>query len=160
MVRTDALEGVTKGEQMSSENSITLIGNLVSAPELRFTPQGAAVASFRVASTPRNYDKNSGEFKDGDTLFLTCTVWRQAAENLAESALEKGMRVIVQGRLRQRTYQAASGENRTVYEVDAEEVGPSLRSASAKVTRNEGKSRQQHGGGGGHSYDTEESVPF
>jgi single-strand DNA-binding protein len=143
---------------MSNETIITLTGNLIDAPELRFTAAGQAVASFRVASTPRSYDKNSGEWKDGDTLYLTCTIWRQAAENLAESALEKGMRVIVQGRLKQRSYQTASGENRTVYEVDAEEVGPSLRNASAKVTRNEAKSTRNVSPDR-RSYD-EEQVPF
>jgi single-strand DNA-binding protein len=142
---------------MSDETIITLAGNLVEVPELRFTAAGQAVASFRLASTPRNYDKNSGEWKDGDTLYLTCTVWRQAAENVAESNLEKGMRVIVRGRLRQRTYETSSGEKRTVYEVDADEVGLSLRSASAKVTRNEGRRQQDHRPSGRHD---EETVPF
>src|SRR5579884_1902743 len=119
---------------MAGDTQITLVGNLVDDPELRFTPSGAAVAKFRVASTPRFRDNTSGEWKDGESLFLTCNVWRQAAENVAES-LQRGMRVIVQGRLRQRSYETREGEKRTVYEVDVDEVGPSLRSATAKVTR-------------------------
>ncbi len=119
---------------MAGETVITLVGNLVDDPELRFTPSGAAVANFRMASTPRTYDKQSGEWKDGESLFLTCSVWRQAAENVAES-LQKGMRVIVQGRLKQRSYETREGEKRTVFEVDVDEVGASLRSATAKVNR-------------------------
>jgi single-strand DNA-binding protein len=119
---------------MAGETPITLVGNLTGDPELRFTPSGQAVAKFRIASTPRAYDKASGEWKDGDTLFLDCSVWRQAAENVAES-LQRGMRVIVQGRLKQRSYETKQGEKRTVYEVDADEVGPSLKNASAKVIR-------------------------
>jgi single-strand DNA-binding protein len=119
---------------MAGETVITLIGNLVDDPELRFTPSGAAVASFRIASTPRTYDKASGEWKDGETLFLTCSAWRQLGENVAES-LTRGTRVIVQGRLKQRSYETREGEKRTVFEVDVDEVGPSLRSATAKVTR-------------------------
>ncbi len=130
---------------MAGETVITLVGNLVDDPELRFTPSGAAVASFRVASTPRTYDRQSGEWKDGESLFLTCSVWRQAAENVAES-LQKGMRVIVQGRLKQRSYETREGEKRTVFEVDADEVGPSLRSATAKVAK-----VQRSGTGGGFS---------
>ncbi len=119
---------------MSNETMITLVGNLTADPELRFTPSGAPVASFTVASTPRTFDRQSGEWKDGDSMFLNCQVWRAAAENVAES-LTKGMRVIVQGRLKSRSYETREGEKRTVFEVEVEEVGPSLRSASAKVTR-------------------------
>ncbi len=132
---------------MAGETVITVIGNLVDDPELRFTPSGAAVANFRIASTPRTFDRQTNEWKDGDTLFLSCAVWRQAAENVAES-LQRGMRVIVQGRLKSRTYETREGEKRTVFEIDVEEVGPSLRSATAKVTR---ASRQGGGGGGGFS---------
>ena len=128
---------------MAGETVITLVGNLVDDPELRFTPSGAAVANFRLASTPRIYDRQSGDFKDGESLFLTCSVWRQAAENVAES-LQKGMRVIVQGRLKQRSYETREGEKRTVFEIDVDEVGPSLRNATAKVTRT-----TRSGGGGG-----------
>ncbi|MGA5820899.1 single-stranded DNA-binding protein [Kitasatospora sp. NPDC094028] len=119
---------------MAGETLITLVGNLVDDPELRFTQSGVPVASFRIASTPRTFDRQSNEWKDGEALFLTCNVWRQPAENAAES-LTKGMRVIVQGRLNQRSYETKQGEKRTVFEVDVEEVGPSLRSATAKVTR-------------------------
>ena len=127
---------------MANDTQITLTGNLVDAPELRFTGSGQPVANFRVASTPRFLDKDTGEWKDGDSLFLTCTIWRQAAENLAESNLEKGMRVIVQGRLKQRSYETSEGEKRTVYEIDVDEVGPSLKNASAKVTRNSSRDEQ------------------
>ena len=116
------------------DTPITIIGNLVDDVTLKYTPQGIAVASFRVASTPRKFDRQANEFKDGDSLFLTCTVWRQAAENAAES-LQRGMRVIVSGNLRQRSYETREGEKRTVYEIDVEEVGPSLKNASAKVNR-------------------------
>jgi single-strand DNA-binding protein len=118
----------------AGDTQITIAGNLVDDPELRFTPAGQPVARFRVASTPRFRDNNSGEWKDGDSLFLTCNVWRQAAENVAES-LTRGMRVIVSGRLRQRSYETKEGEKRTVYEVEVDDVGPSLRNASAKVNR-------------------------
>jgi single-strand DNA-binding protein len=118
----------------AGDTQITIAGNLVDDPELRFTPAGQPVARFRVASTPRFRDNATGEWKDGDSLFLTCNVWRQAAENVAES-LTRGMRVIVSGRLRQRSYETKEGEKRTVYEVEADEVGPSLRNASAKVTK-------------------------
>ena len=118
----------------AGDTQITIVGNLVDDPELRFTPAGQPVAKFRVASTPRYLDKTTNEWKDGDSLFLTCNVWRQAAENVAES-LQRGMRVIVSGRLRQRSYETKEGEKRTVYEVEADEVGPSLRNASAKVNR-------------------------
>jgi single-strand DNA-binding protein len=128
----------------AGDTVITLVGNLVDDPELRFTPSGAAVAKFRIASTPRVMDKATNEWKDGDSLFLTCNVWRQAAENVAES-LTRGMRVIVQGRLRQRSYETKEGEKRTVYEVEVDEVGPSLKSATAKVN----KANRGGGGGGG-----------
>ncbi len=113
---------------------MTIAGNLVDDPELRFTPAGQPVAKFRIASTPRYLDKTTNEWKDGDSLFLTCNVWRQAAENVAES-LQRGMRVIVSGRLRQRSYETKEGEKRTVYEVEVDDVGPSLRNASAKVNK-------------------------
>ena len=131
---------------MAGETNITIIGNLVDDPELRFTPSGAAVASFRVASTPRNFDRQTNEWKDGDTLFLTCNVWRQAAENVAES-LQRGTRVIVNGRLKSRTFETREGERRTVFEIDADEVGPSLRNATAKVNK-----VSRSGGQGGGSF--------
>ena len=118
----------------AGDTQITIAGNLVDDPELRFTPAGQPVARFRVASTPRFLDNATDEWKDGDSLFLTCNVWRQAAENVAES-LQRGMRVIVSGRLRQRSYETKEGEKRTVYEVEVDDVGPSLRNASAKVNR-------------------------
>ena len=127
----------------AGDTTITLIGNLVDDPELRFTPSGAAVAKFRVASTPRYLDKATNEWKDGESLFLQCQIWRQAAENVAES-LTKGMRVILSGRLKQRSYETKEGEKRTVFEVEVDEVGPSLRNATAKVTR-----AQRAGGSGG-----------
>ncbi|HEY8789237.1 MAG TPA: single-stranded DNA-binding protein [Actinopolymorphaceae bacterium] len=132
---------------MAGETVITLVGNLVDDPELRFTPSGAAVANFRLASTPRTFDRQANEWKDGDTLFLTANVWRQAAENVAES-LQRGMRVIVTGRLKSRSYETREGERRTVFEIDVDEVGPSLRSATAKVTK---ASRGSGGGFGGGS---------
>ena len=127
----------------AGDTTITMIGNLVDDPELRFTPSGAAVAKFRVASTPRYLDKATNEWKDGESLFLQCQIWRQAAENVAES-LTKGMRVILSGRLKQRSYETKEGEKRTVFEVEVDEVGPSLRNATAKVTRT-----QRAGGSGG-----------
>ncbi|MER5290754.1 single-stranded DNA-binding protein [Streptomyces pharetrae] len=134
---------------MAGETVITVIGNLVDDPELRFTPSGAAVAKFRVASTPRTFDRQTNEWKDGESLFLTCSVWRQAAENVAES-LQRGMRVIVQGRLKQRSYEDREGVKRTVFELDVEEVGPSLRNATAKVTKTSGRGGQGgYGGAGG-----------
>jgi len=132
----------------AGDTQITIVGNLVADPELRFTPAGQPVATFRVASTPRIRDAASGEWKDGDSLFLTCNVWRQAAENAAES-LQRGMRVIVYGRLRQRNYETKEGEKRTVYEVEVDDVGPSLRNASAKVTRANRSSGGFSGGQGG-----------
>ena len=121
----------------AGDSQITIAGNLVDDPELRFTPAGQPVARFRVASTPRFRDNNTGEWKDGDSLFLTCNVWRQAAENVAES-LTRGMRVIVSGRLRQRSYETKEGEKRTVYELQVDEAGPALTRATAKVTRKTG----------------------
>ena len=118
---------------MAGETQVTVIGNLVDDPELRFTPSGAAVANFRIASTPRTFDKTTQEWKDGETLWLTCSVWRQQAENVAES-LQRGMRVIVCGRLKSRSYDK-DGEKRTVFEIDVEEVGPSLKTATAKVQK-------------------------
>lgn len=134
----------------AGDTQITIAGNLVDDPELRFTPAGQPVARFRVASTPRFRDNASGEWKDGDSLFLTCNVWRQAAENVAES-LQRGMRVIVQGRLRQRSYETKEGEKRTVYEIEVDDVGPSLRNASAKVTKAQRSSGGFGGGQGGGS---------
>jgi single-strand DNA-binding protein len=128
----------------AGDTQITIVGNLVGDPELRYTQTGQAVASFRIASTPRFRDNATGEWKDGDSLFLSCNVWRQAAENVAES-LQRGTRVIVSGRLRQRSYETREGEKRTVYEVEVDDVGPSLRNASAKVT----KSSRSGGGYGG-----------
>ena len=132
---------------MAGDTIITVVGNLTADPELRFTPSGAAVANFTVASTPRTFDKNSNEWKDGEALFLRCSVWRQAAENVAES-LQRGSAVIVQGRLKQRSYETKEGEKRTVYELDVDEIGPSLRWATAKVT----KASRGGGGGGGGGY--------
>ena len=131
----------------AGDTQITIAGNLVDDPELRFTPAGQPVARFRVASTPRFRDNSTGEWKDGDSLFLTCNVWRQAAENVAES-LTRGTRVIVSGRLRQRSYETKEGEKRTVYEIEVDDVGPSLRNASAKVNR---VARNGPGGGPGGS---------
>jgi single-strand DNA-binding protein len=134
-----------EGDHMAAgDTQITIVGNLVDDPELRFTPSGQAVAKFRIASTPRFFDKQAQEYKDGEGLFLTCNVWRQAAENCAES-LTRGMRVIVQGRLKQRSYETREGEKRTVYEVEADEVGPSLKNATAKVA----KTQRQGAGGQG-----------
>ncbi|KAA2256900.1 single-stranded DNA-binding protein [Solihabitans fulvus] len=130
---------------MAGETTITVVGNLTSDPELRFTQSGAAVAGFTVASTPRTFDKQSGEWKDGEALFLRCSVWRQVAENVAES-LTRGSRVIVSGRLRQRSYDTKEGEKRTVIELEVDEIGPSLRYATAKVNK---VSRGGGGGGGG-----------
>jgi single-strand DNA-binding protein len=131
---------------MAGETVITVVGNLTNDPELRFTPSGAAVAGFTVASTPRTLDRESGQWKDGDPLFLRCSVWRQYAENVAES-LTKGMQVIVQGRLKQRSYETREGEKRTVVELDVDEIGPCLKFATAKVSK---ASRGSGGGGGGY----------
>ncbi|GIH08948.1 single-stranded DNA-binding protein [Rhizocola hellebori] len=133
---------------MAGETTITVIGNLTDDPELRFTPSGAAVAKFRVASTPRTLDRASGEWKDGEPLFLQCNVWRQVAENVAES-LHRGARVIVSGRLRQRSYETREGEKRTVMELEVDEIGPSLRYATAKVQK---MSRSGGGGGSGGGF--------
>ncbi|OHV44452.1 single-stranded DNA-binding protein [Pseudofrankia sp. BMG5.36] len=132
---------------MAGETVITVVGNLTSDPELRFTPNGAAVASFTVASTPRTLDRATNEWKDGEPLFLRCSIWRQAAEHVAES-LTKGARVIVQGRLKQRSFETREGDKRTVIELDVDEIGPSLRYATAKVVR-----AARGGGGGGGGYD-------
>jgi single-strand DNA-binding protein len=134
----------------AGDTTITIIGNLVNDPELRYTPTGQAVATFRVASTPRYMDRNTNEWKDGESLFLSCNVWRQAAENVAES-LQRGMRVIVVGRLKQRSYETREGEKRTVYEIEADEVGPSLRSAAAKVNRSNRSTAGFSGGSSGPS---------
>ncbi|QCB29426.1 single-stranded DNA-binding protein [Corynebacterium endometrii] len=132
------------------DTTITVVGNIVADPELRFTPSGAPVANFRVASTPRRYNSQTQQWEDGEAMFLTCNVWRNAAENVAES-LTKGMRVIVHGRLKSRSYQTREGENRTVFEIDVDEVGPSLKYASAQVSRNprEGGSGNYGGGNAG-----------
>src|ERR687889_1585410 len=151
---------------MAGDTTITVVGNLTDDPELRFTPSGAAVAKFRVASTPRFLDRQSGEWKDGEPLFLACNIWRDAAEHVAES-LQRGTRVIVQGRLRQRSYETREGEKRTVYELEVDEIGPSLRYATAKVQKMSrsgggaggfgaprgGGGRRQSGGGAGSNFD-------
>lgn len=136
---------------MAGDTIITVVGNLTGDPELRFTPSGAAVANFTIASTPRAFDRQTNEWKDGDTLFLRCSAWREMAENVAES-LTKGTRVIAQGRLVQRSYETREGEKRTVVELQVDEVGPSMRYASAKVTR------AQRSGGGGYSAGGAQSV--
>jgi single-strand DNA-binding protein len=134
---------------MAGETVITVVGNLTDDPELRFTPSGAAVAKFRIASTPRTLDRQSGEWKDGEPLFLACNIWRDAAEHVAES-LQRGARVIVQGRLRQRSYETREGEKRTVYEIEVDEVGPALSRATAKVTKTtRGGAGGGFGGGSG-----------
>jgi single-strand DNA-binding protein len=139
---------------MSNETTITLIGNLTNDPDLRFTPAGAAVANFTIASTPKTFDKNKNEWVDGETLFLRASVWREAAENVAES-LTKGMRVIVSGRLKSRSYDTKEGEKRTVIELEVDEIGPSLRYANAKVNRTQ---RSGNGGGFGGSNNSAPSV--
>jgi single-strand DNA-binding protein len=153
---------------VAGETVITVVGNLTADPELRFTPSGAAVANFTVASTPRTFDRNSNEWKDGEALFLRCSVWRQAAENVAES-LHRGTAVIVQGRLKQRSYETKEGEKRTVYELDVDEVGPSLKFATAKVTKASrgggggggyGGGGQSYGGGGGSSAASSNDDPW
>ena len=130
---------------MAGDTIITVVGNLTADPELRFTPSGAAVANFTVASTPRIFDRQNNEWKDGDALFMRCSIWREAAENVAES-LTRGARVVVQGRLKQRSYETKEGEKRTVVELEVDEIGPSLRYATAKVNK---ASRSGGGGGGG-----------
>ncbi len=143
---------------MAGETVITVVGNLTNDPELRFTPSGAAVAGFTVASTPRTFDKDSNQWKDGDPLFLRCSVWRQYAENVAES-LTKGMQVIVQGRLKQRSYETREGEKRTVVELDVDEIGPCLKFATAKVTKASRGSSGGGGYGGGGGGDWANSTP-
>ncbi|WP_394940455.1 single-stranded DNA-binding protein [Psychromicrobium sp. YIM B11713] len=133
---------------MAGETTITVVGNLTNDPELRFTPSGSAVANFTIASTPRTFDRNSNEWKDGETLFLRASVWREAAENVAES-LTKGTRVIVTGRLKSRSYETKEGEKRTVIELEVDEIGPSLRYANAKVNRTQRSGGQGGGFGGG-----------
>ncbi|WP_424862124.1 single-stranded DNA-binding protein [Streptomyces sp. MMS24-I29] len=144
---------------MAGETVITVVGNLVDDPELKFTPTGAAVAKFRIASTPRTFDRQTNEWKDGDALFLTCSVWRQAAENAAES-LQRGMRVIVQGRLKQRSYEDREGIKRTVYELDVEEVGPSLKNATATVTKANGQQQRQQSSNGGYGAQQPTNDPW
>jgi single-strand DNA-binding protein len=141
---------------MAGDTQITVVGNLVADVELRYTPTGVAVANFRIASTPRTFDKQANEWRDGDSLFLACNVWRQQAENVAES-LQRGMRVIVQGRLHQRSYETREGEKRTVFEVEVDDVGPALRNASAKVT----KSQRSASTSGGYSQgdQSQQSAP-
>ncbi|CAJ1510833.1 MULTISPECIES: single-stranded DNA-binding protein [Mycobacteriaceae] len=141
------------------DTTITVVGNLTADPDLRFTPSGAAVANFTVASTPRVFDRQSNEWKDGDALFLRCNIWREAAENVAES-LTRGSRVIVTGRLRQRSFETREGEKRTVYEVEVDEVGPSLRYATAKINKvSRGGGGGGFGGGGGMSAPSAPSGP-
>ena len=151
---------------MAGDTVITVIGNLTADPELRWTQSGAAVADFTVASTPRTYDRNAGEWRDGDTLFIRCSVWRETAENVAES-LRKGMRVIVQGRLTQRSYDTQQGERRTVVELQVDEVGPSLRRARAQVTRVQAQavsapsaSASASGGAAGWGQETPQHDPW
>lgn len=138
---------------MAGDTIITVVGNLTADPELRFTPSGAAVANFTVASTPRNFDRQSGEWKDGEALFLRCNIWREAAENVAES-LTRGSRVILTGRLKQRSFETKEGEKRTVFEVEVDEIGPSLRYATAKVNK-----ASRGGGGGGFGGGAPGGVP-
>lgn len=139
---------------MAGETVITVVGNLTADPELRFTPSGAAVANFTVASTPRTFDRQSGEWKDGDALFLRCNIWRQAAENVAES-LTRGARVVVQGRLKQRSFETKEGVKRTVFELEVDEIGPSLRYATAKVN----KVARSSGNGAGGTEDPWGAAP-
>jgi single-strand DNA-binding protein len=143
---------------MAGETPITVVGNLTADPELRFTPSGAAVANFTVASTPRTFDRQTNEWKDGEALFLNCSVWRQAAENVAES-LVRGSRVVVTGRLKARSYETREGEKRTVFEIDVDEIGPSLRYATASVTRAQSNRGAVGGGsfGGGSSSQSDDA---
>ncbi|MBR7742657.1 single-stranded DNA-binding protein [Phycicoccus sp. BSK3Z-2] len=136
---------------MAGDTIITIVGNLTADPELRFTPSGAAVANFTVASTPRQFDRQNNEWKDGETLFMRCSIWRDAAENVAES-LHRGTRVVVTGRLKSRSFETKEGEKRTVMELEVDEVGPSLRYASAKVTKAERGGGGGFGGGGGGGF--------
>jgi single-strand DNA-binding protein len=148
---------------VAGETNVTIIGNLVEAPELRFTPSGAAVANFTVASTPRSFDKASGEWRDGDALFMRCALWRQPAENLAESGIHRGTRVIVTGRLKQRSFEK-DGQKRSVIELDVDEIGPSVRYATVQVNKVTGPSSQPAGQSGGDPWPTaaasEEDSPF
>ncbi|MBN0040192.1 single-stranded DNA-binding protein [Cellulosimicrobium cellulans] len=146
---------------MAGDTVITVIGNLTADPELRFTPSGAAVANFTIASTPRTFDRQANEWKDGDTLFMRCSLWREAAENVAES-LTKGTRVIAQGRLVQRSYETREGEKRTVVELQVDEIGPSLAYASAKVTRSQrgGNGGGQRPGAGGDAWSSSGGSSF
>jgi single-strand DNA-binding protein len=144
---------------MAGETVITVVGNLTADPELRFTPSGAAVASFTIASTPRTFDRATNEWKDGEALFLRCSIWRQAAENVAES-LQRGMRVVAQGRLKQRSFETREGEKRTVVELDVDEIGPSLRYATAKVNRTQRGSTSGGGFGASGSESTTSEDPW
>ena len=143
---------------MAGETIVTVVGNLTADPELRFTPSGAAVASFTIASTPRTFDRNTNEWKDGEALFLRCSIWRQAAENVAES-LQRGMRVVAQGRLKQRSFETREGEKRTVVEMDVDEVGPSLRYATAKVNRTQRGSTSGGFGASGGAEPAAQTAP-
>jgi len=145
---------------VAGETIVTLVGNLTGDPELRFTPSGSAVANFTIASTPRTFDRQSNEFKDGETLFMRCSIWREAAENVAES-LTKGTRVVVTGRMKSRSFQTKEGENRTVIELEADEIGPSLRYATTKVNRTQrgGGDAGGFGGGGGRPGQTSGAAP-
>lgn len=144
---------------MSGETTLTVVGNLTADPELRFTPSGAAVASFTVASTPRTFDRNTQQWKDGDALFLRCNCWRQMAENVAES-LTRGARVMVTGRLKQRSFETRDGDRRTVIEVDVDEIGPSLRYATAKVNRAARSGEREHVGDDGIRRDPPPADPW
>ena len=144
---------------MAGETNITLVGNLTSDPELRFTPSGVAVAKFTIASTPRNFDKATNEWKDGETLFISCNVWRQAAENAAES-LVKGTRVIAQGRLKSRSYETKEGEKRTVFEMEVDAFGPDLTRATAKVTKTSNQNKPAASAASGAWSGAEEETPF
>ena len=144
---------------MANDTIITVTGNLTSDPELRFTVSGAAVANFTIASTPRKFDRQSNEFKDGETLFMRCSVWREAAENVAES-LQRGTRVIAQGRLESRSYETKEGEKRTVMELAVDEIGPSLKKATAQVTKNAPKNGGGFGGNGGGGFGQQQSGGY
>jgi single-strand DNA-binding protein len=144
---------------MAGDTIITVVGNLTDDPELRFTPSGAAVANFTVASTPSTFNRQTNAWEDGETLFIRCSIWRQAAENVAES-LQRGMRVVAQGRLKARSYETREGEKRTVFELEVDEIGPSMRYATAKVTKTSRQSGGQGGyGSGGGSYAGQQSTP-
>ena len=144
---------------MANDTIVTVTGNLTSDPELRFTVSGAAVASFTIASTPRKFDRQSNEFKDGETLFMRCSVWREAAENVAES-LQRGTRVVAQGRLESRSYETKEGEKRTVMELAVDEIGPSLKKATAQVTKNAPKNGGGFGGNGGGNFGQQQSGGY